>query len=229
MRCLILDDDLITAELIAEFAHREKVFSQVDVCHHPVEALQILEKGEYEALFLDIEMPEMSGLELLQALKKPILCILITSKTEHAIEAFEYNVIDYLVKPVRYSRFHAAVQKLQDFIRLRVQTSSDDDNVFIKASGGQFIKIQLSKIMYLESLSDYVIFHMEGGQQYVVLTTMKALAAKLPANFIRIHRSYMVNYHKIDSVDDESVMIQKRSIPLGGVYKALLFKRLRIL
>lgn len=229
MRCLVLDDDAITAELIAEFARRENVFQEVDICNNPIDGLKMLEKGKYDVLFLDIEMPEMSGLELLQALKEPVFCILITSKTEHAIEAFEYGVMDYLVKPVRYPRFHAAVQKLQEFLKSRVQTDPNDDNVFIKSSGNQFIKIQLSKILYLESLSDYVSFHMEGGQQYIVLTTMKALAAKLPSNFLRIHRSYLVNYHKIDSVEDDSVTIQKKTIPLGGTYKAILFKHLKML
>lgn len=229
MRCLVLDDDLITAELVAEFARRENCFRRVDVCHEPVEGLQMLSKGNYDVLFLDIEMPEMSGLELLQALKEPIICVLITSKTEHAIEAFEYGVIDYLVKPVRYHRFHAAVQKVQEFVKLRVHAAPDDDNVFIKSGTNQYIKIQLGKILYLESMSDYVIFHMEGGTQHIVLTTMKALASKLPPHFLRVHRSYLVNYHKIDSIDDDSVTIQKKSIPLSSTYKALLFKHLKML
>ncbi|WP_448518848.1 LytR/AlgR family response regulator transcription factor [Rhodoflexus sp.] len=229
MRCLVLDDDVITAEMIAEFARRENIFQQVDTSNNPVEALARLEKGAYDVLFLDIEMPEMTGLELLQALKDPVFCILITSKTEHAIEAFEYGVIDYLVKPVRYMRFHAAMQKLQEFLKSRLQTDLDEDNVFIKSSGNQFIKIQLSKVLYLESLADYVNFHMEGGQQHLVLTTMKALISKLPAHFLRIHRSYVVNYHKIDSVEDDSVTIQKKKLPLGGTYKAILFKHLKVL
>jgi DNA-binding LytR/AlgR family response regulator len=229
MRCLIVDDDAITAELIAEFARRESVFHEVHTCNQPVTALSMLEKGHYDVLFLDIEMPEMSGLELLQALKQPVLCMLITSKTEHAIEAFEYGVIDYLVKPVRYHRFHAAIQKLQEFIKSRVHTEPDDDNVFIKAGSQQFIKIQLSKILYLESQSDYVVFYMESGQQHMVLATMKSMASKLPPNFLRVHRSYLVNYYKIDSVQDNSVTIQKKSIPLSGTYKALLFKHLKIL
>ncbi len=215
--------------MIAEFARRENIFQQVDTSNNPVEALARLEKGAYDVLFLDIEMPEMTGLELLQALKDPVFCILITSKTEHAIEAFEYGVIDYLVKPVRYMRFHAAMQKLQEFLKSRLQTDLDEDNVFIKSSGNQFIKIQLSKVLYLESLADYVNFHMEGGQQHLVLTTMKALISKLPAHFLRIHRSYVVNYHKIDSVEDDSVTIQKKKLPLGGTYKAILFKHLKVL
>lgn len=229
MSCLIVDDDTITAELIAEFARRENIFHEVHTCNNPVTALSMLEKGNYEVLFLDIEMPDMSGLELLQTLKQPVLCILITSKTEHALEAFEYGVIDYLVKPVRYHRFHAAVQKLQEFLKARIHAEPDDDNVFIKAGSQQFIKIQLSKILYLESQSDYVVFYMEGGQQHMVLATMKAMASKLPPNFLRIHRSYLVNYHKIDSVEDDSVTIQKKSIPLSGSYKTLLFTHLKLL
>ncbi len=229
MRCLIVDDDNITAEMIAEFARRENMFSEVSTCNHPVTALSILEKGNYDVLFLDIEMPDMSGLELLQALNQPVLCILITSKTEHAIEAFEYGVIDYLVKPVRYHRFHAAIQKIRDFTKSRLIAEPDDDNVFIKSGSQQFIKIQLSKILYLESQSDYVVFHMEGGQQYMVLATMKAMASKLPSNFLRIHRSYLVNYHKIDTIEDDSVTIQKKHIPLSSSYKAMLFRHLKML
>ncbi|MCS7019491.1 MAG: LytTR family DNA-binding domain-containing protein [Cytophagales bacterium] len=229
MRCLVLDDDLITAELIAEFARRDNYFQHVVVSNHPVQALQMIEKEHFDVLFLDIDMPEMSGLELLQTLKEPIICVLITSKTEHAIEAFEYGVVDYLVKPVRYHRFHAALQKIKDFIKLRVYTGADDDNVFIKSGTNQYVKIQLSKILYLEAMADYVIFHMEGGAQYLVLTTMKAMASKLPPHFLRVHRSFLVNYHKIDSVEDDSVIIQKKNIPLGGTYKALLFKHLKML
>jgi len=227
MNCLIVDDDQITREFISEYVRRTDFLEDIKTCSNAIDAVNTLEKEEIDLLFLDIEMPEMSGLELLKTLAHPVPTILITSRKDYALESYEYGVIDYLVKPVDYGRFFKAVKKVQEMNLRNAVTRSSDDYVFVKVNN-QLIKIKLDDILYIEALADYVLIHMT-DQQHIVLMTMKSIAQRLPENFARIHRSYIVNCNHIDSIEDSSVMINKKHLTISNTYKNAFLNHLKML
>jgi DNA-binding LytR/AlgR family response regulator len=152
--------------------------------------------------------------------------VIISSRTDYAVEAFEYSIADYLVKPITYARFLKAVERVREPQDLAVSGSSSD--LFIKTDS-KIVKVSLKDLLYVEALADYVILHTNNAR-YIVHSTMKAIEKKLSeASFIRIHRSFIVNTEKIESIEDLSVVINKKFIPIGASYKDGFLKRLNIL
>jgi DNA-binding LytR/AlgR family response regulator len=228
LNCLIVDDDSLMREFIAEYVRRTEFLKLTALCANAYEGLHIIEENdEIDILFLDIEMPEVSGLEMLKMLKAPISTILITSQPEYALTSYEYGVIDYLVKPVDYVRFIRAVRKVQE-IQDRIERIKENvEYVFAKVNGN-FIKIMLKDILFFEALSDYILIHTK-DHQYIFLSTMKSLILRLPAEFVRIHRSYIINCRNIDYIEDTCVVIGKKLLPITTTYKDEFFSRLHIL
>ena len=227
MNCLIVDDDQITREFISEYVRRTEFLAGIKTCSNAIEAVNILEKEDIDLLFLDIEMPEMSGLELLKTLSNPVPTILITSRKDYALESYEYGVIDYLVKPVDYGRFFKAVKKAHELQERATVPRLPEDFVFVKVNN-QLIKIKLDDILFVEALADYVLIHTIDNQ-HIVLMTMKTISQRLPENFVRIHRSYIVNCNKIDSIEDSSVLINKRHLTISNTYKNDFLNHLKML
>lgn len=228
MNCLIVDDDPLTCTLVAEYAKRTNFLKKVDTCQNPFDAINLINTNPPDLLFLDIEMPKLNGLQLLQALGDPPPTILITSRTDMAMEAFDIGVIDYLVKPIQYNRFFIAAKKAFDYTMRPNPIQKEGGTAFIKVNN-QLLKIRLESVQYIEALADYVIVHLQGGQQHIVLTTMKGIAEKLPSNFVRVHRSYIVNNDHIDFIEDSTVVINKKVIPIGNTYKSNLSSHLKML
>jgi DNA-binding LytR/AlgR family response regulator len=218
MTCLIVDDDPMTCTLVAEYAKRTNFIKRVETTLDPYEALNQVNTRPPDLLFLDIEMPEMTGLQMLQAIKDPPATVLITSRTDLALEAYDHGVIDYLVKPIKYQRFYVAAKKALDYSGRFSLVQKEGGTVFIKVNN-QLVKIRLEHILFIEALADYVIVHLQNGQQHIVLTTMKGIAEKLPENFIRIHRSYIVNADHIEFIEDASVIVSKKILTIGNTYR----------
>jgi DNA-binding LytR/AlgR family response regulator len=229
MNCLIVDDDPLTCTLVAEYAKKTNFIKRVDITGNPYEAINMLNSNPPDLLFLDIELPEMDGMQLLQALSDPPATVLITSRTDLALEAYDHGVLDYLVKPIKYTRFFLAAKKAFDYAdHVKSADAKDSGTVFAKVNN-QLIKLKLDTLLYVEALADYVILHMTGGQQHIVLTTMKGIASKLPENFVRVHRSYIVNSDLIDFIEDSTVVINKKTLPIGNTYRSSLSKNLRMI
>jgi DNA-binding LytR/AlgR family response regulator len=200
-------------------------------CSDTMEAYNYLNSGQIDLMFLDIEMPGMTGIELTKKLgNKKSLIIFTTAKTDYAVEAFELNVVDYLVKPVSLSRFLQAVEKAKEAFDSNKQEVKIEaqEFVFVK-DNGILKKLNVDDILYLEAMGDYVKVHT--AQKFHVLhSTLKSIEEKLPPNkFLRIHRSYIVSLQKIDFIQDGIINIGKANIPVAETYRSALNKRLNLL
>jgi DNA-binding LytR/AlgR family response regulator len=200
-------------------------------CSNAMEAYNYLNSGQVDLMFLDIEMPGMTGIELTKKLgNKKSLIIFTTAKTDYAVEAFELNVVDYLVKPVSLSRFLQAVEKAKEVFDSNKQEVKIEaqEFVFVK-DNGILKKLNVDDILYLEAMGDYVKVHT--AQKFHVLhSTLKSIEEKLPPNkFLRIHRSYIVALQKIDFIQDGIINIGKANIPVAETYRSALNKRLNLL
>ncbi len=207
-----------TLELVAE-------------CSNAMEAYNHLAANSIDLLFLDIEMPEMSGIDLIKKLgaKKPLI-IFTTAKTDYAAEAFELNVVDYLVKPITQPRLVQAVEKAQEALDSNKQEVKVEEQgfVFVK-DNGMLKRISIEDILFLEAMGDYVKVH-TAPKFHVVHATLKSIEEKLPSSkFLRVHRSYIVAINKIDFIQEGTISIGKTSIPVADTHKASLSKRLNLL
>jgi len=229
MNCLVVDDEKFSREIIKVFVNKTDSLNLVAECQSASEAFSALRNNDIDLVFLDVEMPEMSGIELMQVLDDMPQIILVTSRPNYAVEAFEYSVTDYLVKPVKYLRFLKAVSKAESNAKANdVTVEKQRDEVFVKESG-KMVQIRLSEILFVEALSDYVIINTE-KRKHIIHSTMKGLEKKLPENsFIRVHRSHIVNFQKIISIEDLNVIMPNKIIPIGASYKQRFMKKLNLL
>jgi DNA-binding LytR/AlgR family response regulator len=231
MKCLIIDDNQLARMAMNKLVNQVQMLELVAECSDAMEAYNYLNSEQIDLLFLDIEMPGMTGIELTKKLgaKKPLI-IFTTAKTDYAVEAFELNVVDYVVKPVSVARFLQAVEKAKEAYDSNKQEVKIEDRefVFVK-DNGILKKLNVDDILYLEAMGDYVKVHT--AQKFHVLhSTLKSIEEKLPPNkFLRIHRSYIVALQKIDFIQDGIITIGKATIPVAETYKSALSKRLNLL
>ncbi len=218
IKCLIIDDDIFSAKIIQKFITDTDILELIGTANGGIEASRILRDTPIDVLFLDIEMPDMSGLDLLTTIQNKDLLVIVTSASrEYAVEAFEQNVIDYLVKPVTYPRFLIAVQKAHDRLNQKQQASASADFTFVKVEQ-KLIKIYFADIQYIEALGDYVHI-VSNGKKTIVYATLKATVSRFPASkFIRVHRSFIVNIDAITAVEGNNVAIGNKFIPIGATY-----------
>ncbi|MBA3679846.1 MAG: response regulator transcription factor [Bacteroidetes bacterium] len=201
-------------------------------CSDPMEAFNYLKTEDVDLVFLDIEMPGMSGIELLKNLEKHPLIIFITANKEYALEAFELNVADYILKPINLSRFMAAVSRAKELFDNKEQkfelNQNDKDYIFVR-SNSQLVKIKINDILYVQALGDYVNIFTSTARNTVHIT-LKALEEKLPAKkFYRLHRSYLIAIDHIDRVEEGTAFIDKHPIPIGEQFKKELLKKLNLI
>jgi len=221
MNCIIIDDDLMSRRIIEEFVNRTDQLNLLNSYENAVDAINAFNSEEdIDLIFLDIEMPEMSGIDFLETLTNPPQIIIISSKDKYALEAFNYDVTDYLLKPISYSRFFKAVNKAN--LRFKNKVENKDDEIFIKKNSA-LVRLKYDDILWVEALENYVIF-VTFAEKYTIHFTMKAIEQKLPSNkFTRVHRSYIVNTKGINMIEDNSVIIKthdgKKTIPIGKSYK----------
>lgn len=203
----------------------------VDECEDGMEAVNVINKQPIDLIFLDIEMPGMTGLELTKSIaNKHSLIIFTTAKKDYAVEAFELNVVDYLVKPVSPARFLQAVERAREVKASDVEEVKVEEQEFVFVKDNGILKrINVDEILYLEAMGDYVKVHT--GQKFHVLhSTLKSIEEKLPASkFIRVHRSYIVSLSKIDFIQEGVISIGKATVPVADTYRSTLNKRLNLL
>lgn len=231
MNCLIVDDNEVARMAMKQLVSQVQLLNLVGECSSAIEAFNYLKTENIQLLFLDIEMPGMTGIELTKQLgaNKPLI-IFTTANKEYAIEAFELNVVDYLLKPVTLPRFLQAVSRAREVMESNKQEVKFEEKefVFVK-DNGILKKLNVDEILYLEAMGDYVKVHT--AQKFHVLhSTLKSIEEKLPANkFIRVHRSYIVALGKIDFIQEGVISIGKANIPVAETYKATLNKKLNLL
>lgn len=227
IRCIAIDDENLALDLIEDDILKVPFLQLVKKCRNGIEALDVLQTEKIDLLFLDIQMPDISGIQFLKSLPHKPLVIFTTAYDKYALEGFELDVIDYLLKPYSFERFLKAVNKAQEYLAImdknRVQTAAGENHyssqfIFVK-SDYKLVKIEIAEIQYIESLKDYIKI-VAGGKPVITLSSMKAIDEKLVApDFIRVHRSFMVNIRKIQYIHRNFVMVGDKEIPIGDNYK----------
>ena len=225
---MIVDDDEMSRSIIRHFVEKTNFLKLNHECESAIDASNLLKEGDTDVIFLDIEMPEMSGLDLIKTLEQDYEIIMITSAQEYAVEAFEKSVTDYLVKPIEYSRFLISATKARKNIENLKRQNEKYNHIFVR-SDSKMIKIDLPDILYIEALADYVIFHTT-NKKHIVHYTMKGIENRLPASlFSRVHRSFIVNAKQIAFIEDNSIVISEKFIPIGASYRDNFFEKLNFL
>ena len=229
INCLIVEDEPLARNLMTAYIEKIPYLNLLQACSNPLEAIDFLRENHIDLLFLDVQMPEITGITLLKILQKKPLVILTTAYSEYALEGYEHDVMDYLLKPITFERFLKAVEKVhtrlsntQNTTVIQEKIINTTDNVqpfiFVK-DGTKLVKIKLSDILYVEGLKDYVMIHTR-TQKVVTLQRLKILEEELPENkFIRIHNSFIVAFEAIDAIEKEKVQIGSVFIPISDTYR----------
>lgn len=221
IRCIAVDDEPDALGLIRTFSEQIPFLKVEAYCSDSVEAFPIIQQVKPDLLLLDIEMPDVNGIELYNKLNKEIFVIFTTAYSKYAVEGFNLNAIDYLLKPFDFSRFLKAIERVDKMMRLQSMASQNEngDYIYVK-SGYQNHKIILSDIFYIEAMDNHVRIHTP-SKVYMPLLNMKGIMALLPSDrFVRIHRSYIVSVDKIKAFNRNHVTVGDRHIPLGKVYSS---------
>jgi two-component system LytT family response regulator len=220
IRCHIIEDEPMASKLLQLYVSKLPVLELIAVSDNPLHALESLKTDPVDLLFLDIRMPEMTGLSLLEVLTNRPLAILTTAFSAFALESYELDVVDYLKKPITFERFVKAVGKAEQRLQLTgpsKEKSGDIDYIFVK-EGTRFVKVNIDDILFIEGLKNYVAIH-TAAQKIVSLQRLKTLEDQLPADkFIRVHNSYIVAKGAISSVKENEIQVGATNIPVGESY-----------
>ncbi len=231
MKCIIVDDNKMARMALKQLVSQLSNVDLVAECNDAVEALDILNSSQVDLLLLDIEMPGMTGLDLIKKLgnTKPLI-IFTTAKKDYAVEAFELNVIDYLIKPIALPRLKQAIDKAQEALDSNKQEVKVEEQEFVFVKDNGILKrIAIDDILFLEAMGDYVKVHTL-QKFHVVHATLKSIEEKLPSSkFLRVHRSFIVAINKIDYIQEGTISIVKTTIPVADTHKSNLNKRLNLL
>ncbi len=228
IRTIIVDDEPLAINVIEKYVSRLPEINLVGSFENAIDANKFLNKNSVDLMFLDIKMPEISGIEFLKSLKNPPLVIFTTAFSNYALESYNLDVVDYLLKPIPFDRFLKAVNKVIDRLGDTESNSSFRNDYFFVKADKKLIKVSHEDIIYIEGLKDYVIIRMENSR-VITLQTMKSLEDKLPDNlFKRVHRSFIVNTEKINSIVGNMIEVKEKGeeklIPIGKNYKNELMK-----
>ncbi|HEX3006856.1 MAG TPA: LytTR family DNA-binding domain-containing protein [Bacteroidales bacterium] len=233
MNCIIIDDDKLSCRVIEEFIAKTDNLVLLNVYSNAVDAINAVKNSteDVELIFLDIEMPEMSGIDFLDSLDIITQIIIISSKEKYALNAFEYDVTDYLLKPVSYGRFYKAVDKaIARANKNKIDTKGDE--IFIKYNSS-LVRLKYMDILWVEALENYVIIN-TFNERFTIHFTMKSIEQKLPTSrFTRVHRSFIVNTSSINVIEDNSILIKThegmKSLPIGKSYKDKLMSDINVI
>ena len=222
IKCIIVEDEALAQNVLQSHLQKINRFELVAICNNALEAREVLNKQDIDLMFLDIQLPGMTGLNFLRSLQSPPLVVITTAYAEYAVESYEFNIIDYLLKPVSFERFSKAIDKIVDG-RLFTQVAKEKeslpaDHIFVK-SNSKFFKVNFSEIIYIEGMKDYLKIHCR-DYKLVTLQTMSEMEKILPVNqFIRVHKSYIIALAHVKSIYGNSIEMEYETIPVGINYK----------
>ena len=238
MNCIIVDDEPLAQQVIEEYVKTIPFLTLTGKCSSAFEAFDYLRMHKIDLIFLDIHMPNVSGIDFINALDNKPYFIFTTAYSEHALEGFNLNAVDYLLKPIPFERFLKAVNKVYELYTLRAgkpehklepvsEVKRTDDFIMVK-SDYQSLRINLNDVIYIEGLKDYVKIHLVSDKPVVTLNSLKNMAEKLPSDlFIRVHKSYIVSINRINSIVRNRIVIGDKWIPIGENYKDVFHELLR--
>lgn len=214
--CLVIDDEPLARDGIANYVRDIDFLKLIDTCENPLEAIKVMEERSIDLIFLDIQMPKINGMDFLKSLSDPPLVIITTAYPSFALEGFQLDVLDYLVKPITFQRILKAANKAKNQFKLlqKEAPSSKEDHFFIKQEN-KFEKIRLDDLFYVESMQNYVQLHTTRGK-FTTLLTLKNVKQELPEDqFLQVHKSFIVSLSKIDAVDGNQIVIGQSKIPIS--------------
>jgi DNA-binding LytR/AlgR family response regulator len=228
IKCLIIDDEPIACRGIQEYVSQIDFLELVGVFENAMQAYDILNEGDVKLIFLDIEMPLLSGIDFLKSLKNQPYTIFTTAYSHHALEGFELGVMDYLVKPIAFPRFLKAVNKVKDQFSGRPESkeiAEDEKGYFFIKENGKFIRIGYEEVLFAEALQNYVAIYLS-GKKLISYITLSILEKQLPASmFLKVHKSYIVSLQKITEIEGNMVLIGSSKIPVSRNIKDILMKK----
>ncbi len=229
IKAIAIDDEPPALKVVETFCATVDFIDLQKTFTKPTEALKYLERYPVDLLFLDINMPSLSGIEFYKQLKQQTMVIFTTAHIEYAVEGFNLNAVDYLLKPYTPERFLQAVNKAKDFFGYQHQAENTGQPFFFIRADYSLIKINYADILYIEGLDDYLKIHLHNQKAVVARMTMKAILEKLPAkDFIRVHRSYIIPFTRIESVRNKTVYLEGKEFSIGSSYEENFFKLFKI-
>lgn len=235
MNCLIIDDEPLAIELLEDFVSKVPFLRLEKSCSSAIEAMQEIQAKKIDLIFTDIEMPDFTGIEFVKSLEHKPLFIFTTAYSHYAVEGFNLNAVDYLVKPIPFHRFITAVNRAQELFKLKSENETKQVVEQVKEPKANFIfvkseyenvKVNLNSIKYVEGLKDYIKIFTDKPKPILTLNSLKVFEDKLPDNFVRVHRSFIVSLDYIDSVQRNRIVIGDTRIPIGQNYKDDFIKRI---
>jgi DNA-binding LytR/AlgR family response regulator len=239
LKCIIVDDEFLARQLLEGYVGKVSYLELAGLCENAFEAIRILQEQRIDLVFLDVNMPELSGINFIKSLKHKPEIIITTAYSEHALEGYQLDVIEYLLKPIYFERFLQAANKAKDLIELKAKaneadksgqasiTSVEDNSFFIKTGPQKIIKINLQDILYVESLHEYIRIHVR-NDSFTIYHSLKSLLEILPSDqFVQIHRSFVVNFSRISVVEGNTVKIDSIELSVGKNYREDFMNRVK--
>jgi two-component system LytT family response regulator len=240
LKCIAVDDEPLALDIIEDYISKIPFLELVTRTENAIEALQLVQAGGIDLVFLDIQMPELTGIQFLKIASGKCSYILTTAYSQYALESYDLNVSDYLLKPIPFDRFYKAVEKVRNQVKSPVftvaavepvavmpntQLSAVQDFIFVKTEH-KIQKIELDDILYIEGLKDYISIYTK-AERVITLQNMKRMEETLPSSqFIRVHKSYIISLDKIESIERSRISICGKVIPIGDTYRDEFFKRI---
>jgi two-component system, LytTR family, response regulator len=230
IKCLAVDDEPLALQIISDYVAKLPFLELAGTCASGLEALEFLQKNQVDLIFLDIQMPDLTGIQFLKSLRNPPSVILTTAYPDYALQGYELDVSDYLLKPISFDRFLKAVNKVQisresnsvapqTIIHTELQQQPHQPDFLFVKTEYKIVKVAFDDILYVEGLKDYVSIYTP-SERIITLQNMKSMEGKLPGEkFFRVHKSYIVNISKIDSIERARIFIGKTVIPVGDTYR----------
>ena len=221
IRCLAIDDEPLALQQIAAYINKVPFLELAGQCQSALEARQFLTEDRVDAIFCDINMPDLNGMDFVKSLTAPPLVVFTTAYSEYAIEGFKVNAVDYLLKPFGMQDFMRAANRLQERLSVSVAAPKETDDTLFLKTDYRIIKVSIPNIRYVEAMSEYLKVWIEGeAKPIITLLSMKKMEERLPSNFMRIHRSYIINLDKIQEVNKNRVIMDADTyLPIGDLYK----------
>jgi DNA-binding LytR/AlgR family response regulator len=233
MNCIIIDDDTLSCRIFEEYVNKSSALTLIGSFNNSIEARNVItNRKDVDLLILDIQMPEMNGFDFMGSLDFHPNIIIVSSAEEYALKAFDFNVVDYLLKPVTYGRFCKAIDKTIRYYTRKEATNTDDEEIFIK-KGSSLVKLKLREIIYIEALENYVTL-ITNSDKFTIHFTMKAIENQLPSGvFIRVHRSFIINKSMIQSINESSLDLNVgdslKNIPVGKSFRDSLLNDINVM
>ena len=221
IRCLAIDDEPLALQQIAAYINKVPFLELAAQCQSALEARQFLSDDRVDAIFCDINMPDLNGMDFVKSLTAPPLVVFTTAYSEYAIEGFKVNAVDYLLKPFGMQEFMRAANRLQERLSIPASARAETDDTLFLKTDYRIVKVNIPDIRYVEAMSEYLKVWIEGeAKPIITLLSMKKMEERLPDNFMRVHRSYIINLDKIQEVNKNRVIMDADTyLPIGDLYK----------